>query len=114
MSILLFLFACDGDGTGALLEYRPACVAEVGCVLPEAGLDPGGIGNINRAEPEGVRHTGGALLWRAAIVLGKAGGRAAHRRQHRAESKVKSRNHMDHSCWAMKIAEEIVALTKPT
>jgi hypothetical protein len=56
------LFASAGHRAGALFENRSAGIAEIGLALPQALLDPGRIGNVASAEPEGVGRTGGPLL----------------------------------------------------
>src|SRR4029077_17540371 len=50
---LIQLFASAGHLPGALLEHRPARVAEIGPVLPQAEFDPGRVENVASAEPEG-------------------------------------------------------------
>ena len=56
------LFDSADHRAGTLFEHRSARVAEIGLVLPQALLDPGRIGNVASAEPEGVGRTGGPLL----------------------------------------------------
>ena len=63
------LFASAGHRAGALFENRSAGIAEIGLALPQALLDPGRVGNVASAEPEGVGRTGGPLLGGAAILL---------------------------------------------
>ena len=59
---------------GALLENRSTRIAEIGFVLPQAVVDPGGIGNVAAAEPECVGRTGCSLFgvpqfsWAKAVV----------------------------------------------
>jgi hypothetical protein len=59
---LIQLFASAGHLPGALLEHRPARVAEIGPVLPQAEFDPGRVQTVASAEPEGVGRARGSLL----------------------------------------------------
>jgi hypothetical protein len=44
------LFDSAGHRAGTLFEHRPARVAEIGLVLPQALFDPGGVSNVARAQ----------------------------------------------------------------
>jgi hypothetical protein len=59
-----------------LLEHRPARVAEIGPVLPQAEFDAGRVETVASAEPGGVGRARGPLLWGAAIPLPRGGRRA--------------------------------------
>src|SRR5208283_683334 len=80
--------------SGALLENRSARVAEVGLVLPQAVLDPGGVGNIAAAESEGVGRARGPLLGGAIILLRQGAVCAKERRGCRDEETVGFPNHV--------------------
>jgi hypothetical protein len=56
------LIASAGYRAGALFKNQSASVAEIGLVLPQAVLDPGGVRKVAGAESEGVGRTPGPLL----------------------------------------------------
>jgi len=55
------LFASAGYRAAALLKNQSAGIAEIGLDLPQAVLDPGVVGKVASAEPEGVGRTRGPL-----------------------------------------------------
>jgi hypothetical protein len=90
------IYFSAGHRAGALFKNRSAGIAEIGLVLPQAVLDSGGIGNVARAEPEGVGHTRRPLPGRAAILLRRGSGNAKRCCQDRD---VRTRGfRKDHSC----------------
>jgi hypothetical protein len=70
------LFDSAGHRAGTLFEHRSARVAEIGLVLPQAVLDPGGVRKVAGAESEGVGRTRGPLLGGAKIFLRRGSCRA--------------------------------------
>jgi len=88
------LFASAGHRAGALFENRSAGIAEIGLALPQALLDPGRVGNVASAEPEGVGRTGGPLLGGAAILLCSGGCRTKQRCHHCDTATSGFRNHI--------------------
>src|SRR5215218_9799427 len=72
----------DRSSFRSVIEDGPASIAQVRFSLPETGLHVRGVGDVAKAQPEGVRRACGPLLRSAAVLLRKGNPIAEKSRQH--------------------------------